>query len=50
MLLMLDPATAFIDPIFDIPTLVLIGDVFDPITRAVLRATRVSSPVAPKPI
>ena len=33
MLLMLDPATAFIDPIFEIPTLVLIGDVFDPITR-----------------
>jgi glutamine synthetase len=33
MLLMLDPGTAFIDPIFEIPTLVLIGDVFDPITR-----------------
>ena len=33
MLLMLDPSTAFIDPIFEIPTLVLIGDVFDPITR-----------------
>ena len=30
MLLMLDPSTAFVDPIFEIPTLVLIGDVFDP--------------------
>ena len=28
MLLMLDPSTAFVDPIFEIPTLVLIGDVF----------------------
>ncbi len=33
MLLMLDPTTAFIDPVYEVPTLVLIGDVFDPITR-----------------
>jgi glutamine synthetase len=32
MLLKLDPATAFIDPIFEIPTLDIICDVFDPIT------------------
>lgn len=32
MLLMPDPATAFIDPIFEIPTLVLICDVVDPVT------------------
>lgn len=33
MLLMPDPTTAFIDPIFEVPTLVLICDVSDPITR-----------------
>src|SRR5512141_2345275 len=33
MLLMLDPATAFIDPALEVPTLVIICDVFDPITR-----------------
>ncbi|MEJ5198423.1 MAG: glutamine synthetase beta-grasp domain-containing protein, partial [Anaerolineae bacterium] len=33
MILMLDPTTAFIDPIFEVPTLALIGDVYDPITR-----------------
>jgi glutamine synthetase len=33
MLLMLDPATAFIDPVLEVPTLVMIGDVYDPITR-----------------
>jgi glutamine synthetase len=33
MLLMLDPATAFIDPIYEIPTMAIICDVFDPITR-----------------
>jgi glutamine synthetase len=33
MLLMPDPTTAFIDPIFEIPTLVLTCDVADPITR-----------------
>ena len=33
MLLMLDPTTAFIDPIFSVPTLVLICDVYDPLTR-----------------
>ncbi len=32
MLLMPDPATAFIDPIFEVPTLVLICDVVDPVT------------------
>jgi glutamine synthetase len=31
MLLVPDPATAFIDPIFEIPTLVLICDVVDPV-------------------
>ena len=33
MLLLLDPTTAFIDPIFEVPTLVIIADVYEPITR-----------------
>src|SRR5512142_1687957 len=33
MLLTPDPATAFVDPTFEIPTLVLICDVSDPVTR-----------------
>lgn len=33
MLLILDPSTAFIDPALEVPTLVMIGDVYDPITR-----------------
>ena len=33
MLLMLDPETAFIDPVLEVPTLVLVCDVYDPITR-----------------
>ena len=33
MILVLDPDSAFIDPIFEVPTLVMVGDVFDPITR-----------------
>lgn len=33
MLLMLDPTTAFIDETLEIPTLVIICDVFDPVTR-----------------
>lgn len=33
MLLMLDPNTAFIDKLLEIPTLVVICDVYDPITR-----------------
>ena len=33
MLLVPDPATAFMDPIYEVPTLVLICDVYDPITR-----------------
>src|SRR5512139_307862 len=33
MILVLDPTTAFIDPIYQVPTLAIIGDVFDPITR-----------------
>ncbi len=33
MLLVPDPTTAFLDPFRDVPTLVLIGDVVDPITR-----------------
>ncbi len=33
MLLMLDPDTAFIDPVLEVPTLVLVCDVYDPITR-----------------
>jgi len=33
MLLMLDAGTAFIDPILEVPTLVIICDVYDPITR-----------------
>lgn len=33
MLLLLDPGTAFIDPVLEVPTLVVICDVYDPITR-----------------
>ncbi len=33
MILIPDPTTAFIDPIYEIPTLVLICDVYDPITH-----------------
>ncbi len=33
MLLMLDPDTAFVDPIYEVPTLAIICDVYDPITR-----------------
>jgi len=33
MLLMLDPTTAFIDSVLEVPTLVLICDVYDPVTR-----------------
>src|SRR5512138_2076693 len=33
MLLMLDPSTAFLDPVLEVPTLVIVCDVFDPITR-----------------
>ncbi len=33
MILVLDPTTAFIDPIYQVPTLAIIGDVYDPITR-----------------
>ena len=33
MILIPDPTTAFIDPIFEVPTLVIFCDVYDPITR-----------------
>ena len=33
MLLMLDPASAFIDKVLEIPTLAIICDVYDPVTR-----------------
>ena len=33
MLLLLDPDSAFIDPALEVPTLVIICDVYDPITR-----------------
>ncbi len=33
MLLMPDANSAFLDPVFEIPTLVLICDVYDPLTR-----------------
>lgn len=33
MLLMPDPSTAFVDPIYQVPTLAMIGNVYDPITR-----------------
>src|SRR5271167_2701265 len=33
MLLIPDPATAFMDPFTEVPTLVMTGDVKDPITR-----------------
>ncbi len=33
MILICDPATAIVDPICEAPTLSLVGDVYDPITR-----------------
>ncbi len=33
MLLMLDPSTAFLDPVFEVPTLVVMCDVYDPVTH-----------------
>ncbi|MBN1873962.1 MAG: type I glutamate--ammonia ligase [Anaerolineae bacterium] len=33
MILLLDPSTAFKDQIFEVPTLVIICDIFDPLTR-----------------
>src|SRR5512133_372384 len=33
MLLMLDPSTAFIDQVLEVPTMVIVCDVYDPITR-----------------
>jgi len=33
MILMLDPDTAFLDPVLEVPTLVIFCDVYDPITR-----------------
>ncbi|MCB0241913.1 MAG: type I glutamate--ammonia ligase [Anaerolineae bacterium] len=33
MLLMLDAGTAFIDPVLEVPTLAIVCDVYDPITR-----------------
>lgn len=33
MLLMLDPESAFVDPILEIPTIAIICDVYDPVTR-----------------
>jgi glutamine synthetase len=33
MLLMLDASTAFVDPIYEVPTLAIICNVYDPITR-----------------
>ena len=32
MLLKLDPDSAFLDPVLEVPTLVIICDVYDPIT------------------
>jgi glutamine synthetase len=33
MILIPDPTTAFVDPIFEVPTLVITCDVYDPVTR-----------------
>ena len=33
MLLILDPNTAFIDPVLEVPTMVIFCDVYDPVTR-----------------
>ncbi|RME50749.1 MAG: type I glutamate--ammonia ligase, partial [Caldilineae bacterium] len=33
MILLPDPTTAFVDPIFEVPTLVIICDIYDPVTR-----------------
>src|SRR6266568_4896107 len=49
MLLMPDPSTAFMDPFRDAPTLVMIGDAVDPLTRKPTRAAPATSPRKPKP-
>ncbi len=33
MLLILDPESAFIDPVYEVPTLVIMCDIYDPVTR-----------------
>ena len=33
MILIPDPTSAFVDPIFEIPTMVIICDIYDPVTR-----------------
>ena len=38
MLLMPDPATAFIDPVYDTPTLSVFANILDPITTRILFA------------
>jgi glutamine synthetase len=48
MLLMPDP-TAYIDPFYEEPTLVLTCDVIEPPTARATTATRARSPSAPKP-
>ena len=47
MLLIADPETAYMDPVLEIPTLSLICNVFDPVTRT--PATRGTSPGRRKP-
>ena len=48
MLLIPDPTTAFMDPFAETPTLVMIGDVIDPITSSTTSATRAGSPRKPR--
>src|SRR5713226_2897923 len=50
MLLMPDPSTAFMDPFRDAPTLVMIGDAYDPPPSGRTRATPATSPRKRKPI
>ena len=51
MLLMPDPNTAFMDPFRDVPTLVMICDVGDPISHKPYdRDPRATSPTAPRRI
>jgi len=49
MLLMLDPDTAFVDQVLEIPTLVIICDVYDPVTRQPYSRDRAMWPARPKP-
>ncbi len=48
MLLMLDPTTAFLDTQLAVPTIVVVCDVYEPVTRQPYTVTRATWPAKPK--